>query len=137
MQLKLSDLRLTSLLLLVVQTSALRLYDSTHIETQQTLAKFPIAGDEKNYTLLSEVFTSNGIFDADLPTGPLRGLVAIENWLLGALNDTLSQHSFGTRYIDMHDAHSANAITYFIATFVGVGDKAEPASSIMPSTSMF
>lgn len=72
--------------------------------------------------MLSEVFTLDGIFEADLPTGPLEGLATIENWLLGALNNTLSQHSFGTQYIDILDPHSANAITY--ATFVGVGNKA-------------
>lgn len=124
MQLKLPCLRLISLLLLITQSSALSIHESDYIEIQQTLAKFPIAVDNKNYTMLSEVFTPDGIFEADLPTGPLQGLATIENWLLGALNNTLSQHSFGTQYIDILDPHSANAITYFIATFVGVGDKA-------------
>lgn len=123
MQLQLAGLRLTSLLLLTVRC-AHGVYDSKHIEIQQTLARFPIAVDEKNYTMLSEVFTVEGVFEADLPTGPLQGLVTIEDWLLDALNNTLSQHSFGTQYIDIHDAHSADVMTYFIATSVGVGDKA-------------
>lgn len=126
MQLKLpvSSLRLTSLLFPTGQCSELRGYDSSHIEIQQILAKFPISVDAKNYTMLSEVFTADGIFEADLPTGPLQGLTTIEDWLLGALNNTLSQHSLGTQYIDIHDSHSADAITYFIATVVGVVDKA-------------
>ena len=86
MQLKLSCLRLISLVLLTIQSSALLVYDSAYIEIQQTLAKYPIAVDNKDYTMLSEVFTVDGIFEADLPTGPLEGLAAIENWLLGALN---------------------------------------------------
>ncbi len=95
---------------------------ASHINIQQKLAQFEVFVDSKNYTMLSDVFTPNATFDPGPPTDPLNGLTAIKNWLETSLVDTDTQHDFGTQYIDVH-GQFASAITYFIATFVGVGPK--------------
>jgi ketosteroid isomerase-like protein len=95
---------------------------ASHINIQQKLAQFELFVDSKNYTMLSDVFTPNATFDPGAPTGPLNGFTAIKNWLQTSLVDTDTQHDFGTQYIDVH-GQSASAVTYFVATFVGVGPK--------------
>lgn len=124
MQLKLPFLYAFAFLSAIPRTAALIVYDSTITEIQQTLAKFPLSVDSHDYGLLSQVFAPDGAFNAALPSGPFQGLATIQKWLAGALNNTVSQHSFGTQCVEVLDSHSANVTTYFIATFVGIREKA-------------
>lgn len=88
---------------------------SHHTSISQTLAKWPVAIDSKNYTLLSEVFTPNATLDIKLPTGPIYGLAAIKNWVNLSLNGTLMQHDLGTQHISIF-GNTAYATTYFVTT---------------------
>ena len=94
------------------------------IQIKNTLAKWSLSVDSKNYAILTELFTPDAILASPPPTGNFYGLPAIIGFLEPALEDTLSQHSYGTQYTDVVNSHSAIAITYLISIFVGTGPKA-------------
>lgn len=104
---------------------------SDYIEIQRTLAKFALAVDSHDYSLLDEVFAPNVTATLQIPSDPVQGLAAIQNYLLYALNNTISQHNFGTQLIDIGtDRTSAHVVTYIIGTFVGTGGEKAGKSQI-------
>lgn len=95
---------------------------SGHVAIERTLAKWPSAVNSKNYTLLSDLFTPNATLELQLPSGPVSGLAAIQNWLNDSLVNTSTQHDLGTQHISIF-GQSAYATTYFVATSAGVGEQ--------------
>ncbi|KAK0513784.1 hypothetical protein JMJ35_003506 [Cladonia borealis] len=92
------------------------------IQIQQTLALWPLAVDSKNYTLLPLIFTPTAFLGSPPPTGNFIGIPSITAFLTLFLNNTLTQHSYGTQYIDVDiERGTASAATYLIASFVGTG----------------
>ena len=97
---------------------------SANVQIKNTLAKYPLSVDSKNYTIIPEIFTEDAFLGSPPPTGNFVGIPAIIEFLTAALENTLTQHSYGTQFIDVPSEKEANAITYLTATFVGTGPKA-------------
>ena len=97
---------------------------SADVQIKNTLAKYPLSVDSKNYTILPELFTEDALLASPPPTGNFYGIPAIIGFLTPALENTLTQHSYGTQFIDVVSEKEATAITYLTATFVGTGPKA-------------
>jgi hypothetical protein len=97
---------------------------SADIQIKNTLAKYPLSVDSKNYTIIPEIFTEDAFLGSPPPTGNFIGIPTIIKFLTTALENTVTQHSYGTQFIDVSSEKEANAITYLTATFVGTGPKA-------------
>lgn len=67
---------------------------SDYIEMQRTLAKFLLMVDSHNYSLLDEVFdevfTTNVTANFPIPSDPVQGLAALQNYLPHARTTPLS-----------------------------------------------
>lgn len=89
----------------------------------RTLANYPFAIDSHDFGLLTQVFTPDASFAAPPPTPALEGLDTITSFLTTGLENTQSQHTYGTQAIDFSSRTTANATTYFVGTIVGTGSK--------------
>lgn len=87
---------------------------------QQTLNLFPIAIDNKNFSILNQVFTTDA-FAAFQPDQPQYSLQNITGWLELFLSNVTSHHSLGGLYVTQENPCEATAISYLQGSFFGRG----------------
>jgi len=91
---------------------------------RNTLALYPLSIDSKNFSMLSAVFAPNVVADYSAPIGVLNGLSAVQTTLEEELKPVMTQHSYGTQYIDkLASGWEARAVTYYTASQFGMGSK--------------
>jgi hypothetical protein len=126
--------RLALTLCTVYLTSALTNWEQIH----QTLARYPLAIDSKNFTALSLVFAPDAVANYTGQASNLTGLAGIQEGLAQAVSTySQPQHLLGTIVIDMHEPAiavrdgkadgglrkkaTANSTQYFQATLFSSG----------------
>jgi hypothetical protein len=78
---------------------------------RNTLAHYPLAIDEKEFSDLSLVFTPNAVANYSAPLNVLTGLPMIEFVLESSLAVVSTQHSYGTQLIEVYGNKTADAVT--------------------------
>ena len=73
-----------------------------------TLSRYALAIDLKNFNQLSEVFTQDVVANYSAPLGVLRGLSAVQVTLEASLAPVTSQHSLTTQTLELQgDTHAS------------------------------
>ena len=94
---------------------------STELQIRNKLSLYAFAVDLKNYDLLAEVFTVDAVSDYALPE-PLKGLVALQDFLSCQLAGKVTQHAISSTVIERPPARQTLfSRAYFQATFLGQG----------------
>ncbi|OQO02710.1 hypothetical protein B0A48_12239 [Cryoendolithus antarcticus] len=88
---------------------------------RNTLSRYCVALDTKDFSLLARVFTENVV--AKYPFGPaLEGVEAIQAKISDRLKHITSQHALTTQTIEMAaDGKTAETTTYFTGIHFGQG----------------
>ena len=91
---------------------------------RNTLALYPLSIDSKNFSMLASVFSPDVVADYAPPIGVLNGLSAVQTTLEEELKPVMTQHSYGTQYINkLANGSEARAVTYYTASQFGTGSK--------------
>ncbi|OCL00634.1 uncharacterized protein K441DRAFT_651620 [Cenococcum geophilum 1.58] len=95
-----------------------------HIAIQNTLARYCIALDDKDFAALSDVFVADCDAHYPIPGGDLKGVTAVQNAIQARLKPVTSQHALTTQTITIsEDGMTASAVTYFTGVHFGTGVK--------------
>jgi hypothetical protein len=78
---------------------------------RNTLARYALAIDGKQFTDLSLVFTPTAVANYSAPLNVLSGLTTIEAVLQASLAPVSTQHLLGTQLIDIHNNGIADTVT--------------------------
>jgi len=98
----------SSTIFLPVVSNEISSYDAI----RDTLSRYPLAVDSKNFTALSLVFTADAVANYSAPLNVLNGLPAIEGTLQQSLAAVGTQHALSTQVIDIVDGGAkANTTT--------------------------
>ena len=94
------------------------------VEIRETISRYAIAIDSKNFGLLSDVFTQDAVVKYGLPppNDTVKGLPAIQDLLRFELNNKVTQHTLSTTLIDFVDERSPNSTAYLVANYLGQGN---------------
>ncbi|OCL11339.1 hypothetical protein AOQ84DRAFT_191815 [Glonium stellatum] len=93
-----------------------------HIAIQNTLARYCIALDDKNFNALSDVFVEDCITHYPFPGGELKGVTTVQNAIQARLKPVTTQHALTTQTITIsEDGMAASAVTYFTGAHFGTG----------------
>lgn len=97
---------------------------TTNVEIRQTLSRYAIANDEKDFEALSKVFTPDAVckFPLPPPNDIIRGLPAIQAALKIQLADFVTQHTMSTTVVDNVNSRSPNSTAYLVANYLGQGN---------------
>lgn len=87
------------------------------------LALYAIATDGKNYSALSNVFTSDVVLNFVPTYGVVRGLDTFQGVLMKTLAQVDTQISFGTELVKVFEDNPciASSFSYFTVTYLGKG----------------
>ncbi|KAK4984295.1 hypothetical protein LTR50_006686 [Elasticomyces elasticus] len=105
------------------------LLTTDHIAVQQTLSRYALAIDSKDFAALAAVFTADAVADYSTGIGVLRGLGEIEVVLAASLANVSSQHGLTTQLIDVYANATASTTTYFTATHFSLAHSQPPTST--------
>lgn len=95
-----------------------------HIAIQNTLARYCIALDDKDFAALSDVFVADCDTHYPFPGGDLKGITAVQNAIQARLKPVTTQHALTTQTITIsEDGITASAVAYFTAVHFGTGAK--------------
>ncbi len=96
----------------------------TDIQTRDKISLYALAIDNKNFPLLSEVFTPDTTAKFSLlpPNELLHGLTETQHVLKGALKDYVTQHTLSTTVVDLLDGSEPNSTAYLVAHYFGKGN---------------
>jgi len=97
---------------------------ATYLAIEKTLNAFSFAVDTRPVPRMDNIFTKNAYMALQPSKPPSIGIDAINEALIPTLPAFITQHSFGTKSIVLTSKHSATAVTDFIGTFWGTGEKA-------------
>ena len=97
---------------------------TTNVEIRQTISRYALANDEKNFDALSEVFTPDAVvkFPLPPPNDIIRGLPAIKAALKVQLADHVTQHTMSTTVVANVNSRSPNSTAYLVANYLGQGN---------------
>ena len=90
------------------------------LEIRQKISLYALAIDQKNFGLLSDVFTPNAV--ANYPNSVVRGLPAIQTFLKAQLADIVTQHTISSTVVDFVNKRSPNSTSYLVAYYFGQGN---------------
>ena len=92
-----------------------------NIGIQQTLSRYALAIDQKNFGSLSKVFTSDAIgrYGSPPPNDVVYGLDAIQDLLSSMVGQNETQHTISTTVVDFDDKRSPNYTAYLVANYFG------------------
>ena len=88
---------------------------------QQTLSRFSVAIDTKQFQLLDSVFTPTATTNFTGKTIQ-SGLPAISAYLQNGLRGAVSQHALNTLYVTQSNPNAAHVINFLQGTFFGQGN---------------
>lgn len=83
---------------------------------RNTIAYYAIACDDKDWSLLDLVFTSDCIVQYPEPLGPINGLQALKETLEKTISHLSTQHALSTQVIRITSDKTAVATTYITAS---------------------
>lgn len=90
------------------------------LEIRQKISLYALAIDQKNFGILSDVFTPNSV--ANYPNGLVQGLPAIQTFLKAQLADIVTQHTISSTVVDFVNKRSPNSTSYLVAYYFGQGN---------------
>ena len=90
------------------------------LEIRQKISLYALAIDQKNFGLLSDVFTPNAV--ANYPNRVVQGLPAIQTFLKAQLADIVTQHTISSTVVDFVNKRSPNSTSYLVAYSFGQGN---------------
>ncbi|GJC87703.1 hypothetical protein ColLi_10541 [Colletotrichum liriopes] len=93
-----------------------------HELIRNTLARYAIGVDLKDWDLFSKAFLDNAIVTFPEPIGALDGIIAIKATISAMVEPFQSQHSLSTQLIEITGAETAEAITYVTNVLSGTGN---------------
>jgi hypothetical protein len=96
---------------------------NTYLAIDKVLNAFSFAVDERPIPSFDGIFAPNAWMDLLLPNSPNIGINSITAALVDLLPNFKTQHSFGTKSIELNNDGTASCKTEFIGTFWGLGDK--------------
>ena len=97
-------------------------HSGDYIAIRQTLNRYALALDSKDFGALDLVFTVDVVADYGRGVGVLNGLQAVETGLMASLAPVTTQHALTTQVIDLAaDGGTANSTTYYTASHFGKG----------------
>lgn len=101
--------------------------DTTAAELQirNKLSLYALALDAKEYGLLEEVFTTDTVIDYPGAGRLLRGVPALQAYMMGQLQSRVTQHTISTTVVDFGppgQQHTPNSTAYLVANFLGQGN---------------
>lgn len=93
------------------------------IEIREKLSLYALAIDQKDFCLLSNVFTTNAVANYGLPppNDIIQGLPAIQALLKTQLGKIVTQHTISTTVVDFVNHRSPNSTAYLVANYFGQG----------------
>ena len=91
------------------------------LEIRQKISLYALAIDQKNFGLLSDVFTPNAVANYP-PNNIITGLPAIQAFLKSQLADIVTQHTISSTVVDFVDKRFPNSTSYLVAYYFGQGN---------------
>ena len=91
------------------------------LEIRQKIPLYSLAIDQKNFGLLSDVFTPNAVAKYP-PNSVVQGLPNIQAFLKSQLANFVTQHTISSTVVDFVDKRSPNSTAYLVAYYFGQGN---------------
>ncbi|KAL8784764.1 MAG: hypothetical protein Q9195_008900 [Heterodermia aff. obscurata] len=91
------------------------------LEIRQKISLYALAIDQKNFALLSDVFTPTAVANYP-PNSLVRGLPAIQAFLKTQLGDIVTQHTLSSTVVDFVNPRAPNSTAYLVAYYFGQGN---------------
>jgi hypothetical protein len=120
----LASLLLFGVVPLVIAAPTKKYLDAnTYLAIDKVLNAFSFAVDERPVPFFNEIFAPNAWMDLRLPGSPNIGINSINTALVDLLPNFKTQHTFGTKSIELNNDGTVSCKTMFIGTFWGLGNK--------------
>ncbi|KZL79302.1 small subunit of phenylpropionate dioxygenase protein [Colletotrichum incanum] len=104
---------------------------SDHELIRNTIARYAIGVDHKDWDTFSKAFLENAIIIFPEPIGTLNGITTIKATISAMVEPFQSQHCLSTQLIEITGGKTAEAITYVTNVLSGTGnDEGKSATSL-------